>query len=183
MTERRSAEALLELRREVDAIERRLYELRTHLASWEPLVGTLDLVVCQAGEERFAFLLGSIERFVPVPALTRAPEMASWIPGLLSLRGAAIPVIDVAARIKRAARMIELSDLIAIASARGARVGLLVEAVHGTLRIDAAAVQPPAENMPQAPYVRGSITDQGRVVHLLDVESFAAFSGVDLGAS
>ncbi len=180
MTAPPSNEALLELRREVDALERRLYELRSRLTSWEPLAGALDLVECQAGQERLAFVLGSIERFVPVPALTPAPGMASWIPGLLHLRGATMPVIDVAARLRRAAREIELSDLIAIASVGGARVGLLVEAVHGTLHVDASAVQPPAENVPQAPYVRGSIVAQGRVVHLFDVGSFVAFSDVAL---
>jgi len=180
MTAPPSNEAMLELRREVDALERRLYELRSRLTSWEPLTGSIDLVECQAGTERLAFMLASIDRFVPVPALTPAPGMACWIPGLLQLRGAMMPVIDVAARLKRAPRVIELSDLIAIASVGGARAGLLVEAVHGTLRVDASAVQPPAENVPQAPYIRGSIALGGRVVHLFDVASFVAFADVAL---
>lgn len=173
----------LELRREVDALERRLHELRARLSPWEPLRGSLDLVECQAGSDRIALPLRSIERVVPVAALAPIPEAPPWVPGLLRLAGATIPVIDVSARLRRAARAVELSDLIVVCVARGdAKVGLLVQVVHGASKLDAAAFEAPPENVRQAAYLRGSASTAAGVLLLLDLDSFVTSSDVALEA-
>lgn len=171
----------IELRSEVDALERRLHELRAHLTTREPMHGSLDLIECQAGPDRVAFPLRSIERVVPAAALASIPEAPPWVAGLLRLAGATIPVIDVSARLSRAARPMELSDLIVIAVVRGdAKVGLLVQAVHGALKLDAAAFEAPADYVRQAPYLRGAAATAAGVLLLVDLDSLVTSSDVAL---
>lgn len=108
--------------------------------------------------------------------LSHVPEAPVWVPGFLTLRGEAVPVLDVAARIHRRPREAELSDLIVIVSYRDRKVGLLVGEVYGVETFDPRTIQPATEDIPHAPYLCGVHGAEHTPALLFDTAALIALS-------
>ncbi len=103
------------------------------------------------------------------PALL--PHAPSYVQGVINLRGAVVPILDLARRL--GLDSIEDTDrnVIIVAAIQSRIVGLLVEAVTDILGVPAAGVQPTpdlasetARNM-----LRGVVVQDSRLIRLLDV--------------
>jgi purine-binding chemotaxis protein CheW len=149
---------------EVAALQQRLYELQHQLGGRlqaEVLpAGDVRVLVCRAAGHRIAFLEEIVREVVMVPHLAPLPESPCWVPGLLDLRGRVIPVIDVASRLSRHPREIELDDMIVVSEIEGRGVGFLVQDVLGLSTVQRDAVQRPDRDVACAPYLLGVASDE-----------------------
>lgn len=166
---------------EIHELERRLYELRKEVARLDrdalPGDGPIQVLVCRVGSERMGLALADVLEVVPVARLAALPEAPAWVVGILNLRGESLPVLDASSRMARAARSMELSDLIVICTWRKRRVGLVVQEVFDVVDDDFANVQAPGD-VPHAPYLAGVLPRSGRQVFLLSVERLFALSDI-----
>jgi len=173
-----------DLRRDIERLQREIYELARRVGAGRPaapLTGTCEFLVCRLEGGRVGLPLAAVEEVVPLPWLAPIPEAPPWVPGLLTLRGESLPVLDVAARVNRRRREASLTDLIVVANLESRRVGLVVQAVHEIARFDAAEIRQPPEELPHGPYLLGLIQAGPNPVLLLDVAALVAQSDVVVG--
>jgi purine-binding chemotaxis protein CheW len=98
------------------------------------------------GGEIFAIGILAIKEIIEFNQLTTVPMMPRFVRGVINLRGAVVPVIDLAARFGRGATTESKRTCIVIVEivSEGERqvVGVLVDAVNEVLDIPAADIEP-----------------------------------------
>lgn len=99
------------------------------------------------GEEVFAMDIRTVREIIQFGPMTTVPLMPGFVRGVINLRGAVVPVIDLQARFGRPAAKISKKTCIVIFDAvrDGERVelGLLVDAVSEVIDIAADQIEPP----------------------------------------
>ncbi|SFH02833.1 purine-binding chemotaxis protein CheW [Duganella sp. CF458] len=99
------------------------------------------------GEETFGLGVLAVREIIEYGGVTDVPMMPPCVRGVINLRGAVVPVLDLAARFGRAPGTIGRRSCIVIVESGTAPeqqvFGLLVDAVHAVLDIDAAQIEPP----------------------------------------
>lgn len=107
----------------------------------------LQCLTFQLGEESFALDISSVREIIQHGRMTPVPLMPNFVRGVINLRGAVVPVIDLHARFGRPAATIGKKTCIVIFDCvrDGERVelGLLVDAVSEVIDIAAADIEPP----------------------------------------
>lgn len=104
------------------------------------------------GGEMFAIAILSVKEIIEYGSLTVVPMMPACIKGVINLRGAVVPVVDLARRFASRATDITRRSCIVIIETRsgdddaeGGRqdVGIIVDAVSEVLEIRADQIEPP----------------------------------------
>lgn len=130
------------------------------------------LIMCHAGQQRFAVASCDVREVLPRVALHRAPQSPDWFAGLLRHRGEAVPIVDLARLAAGGDCPHRLSSRIVIVeiTAGGAprRFGLLAERVELHERQDVQAAQAAEQPAGTTPWQEAVIDDAG-VYYLLDV--------------
>ena len=161
-----------ELQAEVDALRARLtaLEARMHKSHkhGRPPGAELEVLFLSVGALHAAFELGAVCEVVPAAELAPLPEAPSWVLGTLNLRGATLPVVDIASRLSSRAPGLELSDIIVIVSTEHGTAGVVVSEVGAikNVRLDQRAA---FLETPHASYVVGTFSHDGQARLLLGV--------------
>jgi len=99
------------------------------------------------GDEVFAMDIRTVREIIQHGAMTTVPLMPAFVRGVINLRGAVVPVIDLHARFGRPSARVSKKTCIVIFDAvrDGERVelGLMVDAVSEVIDIPAAQIEPP----------------------------------------
>ena len=124
-----------------------------------------------AGEE-YGVPIDTVQEIVRVPdELTRVPKAASFMEGVVNLRGTVLPVVD--QRRRFALEEAERNDRqrIMVLTIGGVRTGFIVDQVSEVLKIPRAAIDTaPALSRDQARLIRrvANLEAQKRMILLLD---------------
>ncbi|MFO1272675.1 MAG: chemotaxis protein CheW [Rubrivivax sp.] len=128
------------------------------------------------GAHACALEIRGVREIIQVGPMTPVPLMPGFVRGVINLRGAVVPVIDLHARFGHAPARVGKKSCIVVydATLAGERseIGLLVDAVSEVVEIDAAATEPPpAFGTPIArEFIRAVAKVRGRFVLLLEPE-------------
>jgi purine-binding chemotaxis protein CheW len=99
------------------------------------------------GEEVFAMDIRTVREIIQYGPMTTVPLMPSFVRGVINLRGAVVPVIDLQARFGRPAAEVSKKTCIVIFDSvrEGERVelGLMVDAVSEVIEIAPGQIEPP----------------------------------------
>lgn len=99
------------------------------------------------GEEVFAMDIRTVREIIQFGPMTTVPLMPGFVRGVINLRGAVVPVIDLQARFGRPAAKIGKKTCIvifdAIRDSERVELGLLVDAVSEVIDIAADQIEPP----------------------------------------
>jgi purine-binding chemotaxis protein CheW len=99
------------------------------------------------GEEVFAMDIRTVREIIQFGPMTTVPLMPGFVRGVINLRGAVVPVIDLQARFGRPAARVGKKTCIvifdAVRDAERVELGLLVDAVSEVIDIPAAQIEPP----------------------------------------
>jgi two-component system chemotaxis response regulator CheV len=137
----------------------------------EILMFTLGLDNRSEREETFGINVFKVREVMRIPKITRAPEMPASVEGMVSLRGALVPVIDLAKY--TGIETSDKADIMIVTEYNGHTQGFLVKAVDNILRLDWSAMRvPPAMLAAEMGGLVTAITElqDGRLVMMLDVE-------------
>lgn len=138
------------------------------------------------GEEVFAMDIHTVREIIQVGPMTTVPLMPGFVRGVINLRGAVVPVIDLQARFGRARAQIGPKSCIVIFDSQreGERVelGLLVDAVSEVIDIAAEAIEPPPNfgTSVRRDFIRG----MGKLAHrfVIILEPDRAFNVEDMAS-
>jgi len=125
--------------------------------------------------ETFAMDIRSIREVIQFCELTQVPLMPDFIRGVINLRGAVVPVIDLSVRFGHAlTEATRRTCVVILEEAQGENavvLGILVDHVNEVLEIGASEIEPtPAfGNRPHSDFIAGVGRVGGKFVILLDV--------------
>jgi two-component system, chemotaxis family, chemotaxis protein CheV len=125
--------------------------------------------------ETFGINVFKVREVMRTPAITSAPDMPSSVKGMVSLRGALVPVVDLAEYVGVTSGTAR--DIMIVTEYNGHTQGFLVESVDTILRLDWAQMRVPPEMLTAK--MGGLVTavtelEDNRLVMLLDVEKVLA---------
>lgn len=133
------------------------------------------LTFCLGGEI-FAIGILAIKEIIEYHAVTEVPMMPASVRGVINLRGAVVPVMDLQVRFGRPASEVTKRTCIVIVEVRMGDerqvVGIVVDAVNEVLDIAPSEIEaPPAFGARiRADFIRGMGKVRGHFVILLDVD-------------
>ena len=156
-------------------------DARTKLAGTnklEILMFSLGKDLRSGREETFGINVFKVREVMRIPEITRAPEMPPAVEGMTSLRGALVPVIDLAKYIGMESDGVP--GIMIVTEYNGHTQGFLVKAVDNILRLDWSAMRVPPEML--VAELGGLVTaitelKDKRLVMMLDVEKVLAETG------
>ena len=149
-------------------------DARTRLAGTnklEILLFTLGVDPRTGRREAFGINVFKVREVMRTPKITAAPEMPSSVVGMVSLRGALVPVVDLASYVGIGTDTPR--DIMIVTEYNGHTQGFLVEAVDTILRLDWAQMRVPPEML--TANMGGLVTavtelPGAKLVMMLDVE-------------
>ncbi|HSI96475.1 MAG: chemotaxis protein CheW [Methylophilaceae bacterium] len=147
------------------------------------------------GGEIFAIGILSIKEIIEYGQLTEVPRMPEFIRGVINLRGAVVPVIDLGARFGKQPALISRRTCVVIIEVQfeGEQqvVGVMVDAVNEVLDIPADQVEPAptfGANI-RADFIQGMGKVEGRFViilnvdHVLSLDEMSTLAGIGAGTA
>jgi purine-binding chemotaxis protein CheW len=130
----------------------------------------------QLAGEAYAIGILAIKEIIEYHGLTEVPMMPACVRGVINLRGAVVPVVDLQARFGRKQSEVTKRTCIVIVEvlSEGERqvIGVVVDAVHEVLEIAAADIEPaPAFGARiRTDFIQGMGKVRGKFVILLAVD-------------
>jgi len=146
------------------------------------------------GGEMFGVGILNVKEIIEFGSVTEIPMMPAFIRGVINLRGAVVPVIDLAARFGGKATEVGRRTCIVIIEVPDEDtrhdIGIIVDAVSEVLEIPGSEIEPPPSfgARIRAEFIQGMGKVAGKFVILLDitrvlsVEEIALLTGVEQGA-
>jgi len=132
-------------------------------------------LIFSLGGELFAVGTLRVREIIEYGNLTSVPMMPSFIRGVINLRGAVVPVIDLNARFGRARTEISRRTCIVILEVQSEEdthvLGIVVDAVSAVRQIDSAHIEPPPSfgTRIRADFIDGMAKVNNNFVILLDL--------------
>jgi purine-binding chemotaxis protein CheW len=128
-------------------------------------------------QEQFAIGILGIKEIIEYQGVTEVPMMPACVRGVINLRGAVVPVVDLLARFGRPSSAVTKRTCVVIVEAAcGVEerqvMGLLVDAVNEVLDISTADIEPPPAfgARVRSDFIHGVGKVRGKFVLLLDVD-------------
>ena len=129
------------------------------------------------GTEMFAIGILGIKEIIEYGNLTVVPMMPAFVRGVINLRGAVVPVVDLSARFGRPNSTITRRSCVVIIEANTADgqsqdIGLLVDTVSAVMDIPASQIEPPPSfgAKIRADFISGMAKVDGKFVIVLEVD-------------
>jgi purine-binding chemotaxis protein CheW len=136
--------------------------------------------------EVFAMGILAIKEIIEYANLTEVPMMPDYVRGVINLRGAVVPVIDLSVRFGKPPSPVTKRTCIVIIeiAASGERhvFGVVVDAVNAVLDIPGAEIEPPPAfgASVRTDFIHGMGKVNGKFVILLDVNHVLATDEMDV---
>jgi purine-binding chemotaxis protein CheW len=136
------------------------------------------------GNESYAAAINAIREILEVPTVTSVPLVPSFVRGVINLRGAVVPVIDLSSRFELGPTELARRSCVVVvevtaredskdpdSDSEGQVLGVLVDAVHEVLEIASADIEPaPALGTRIHPdFIRGMAKVSGRLLVVLNL--------------
>jgi purine-binding chemotaxis protein CheW len=151
--------------------------MQTHMddASGDGRTGSDDeeqLVVFRLGREEFGVPIDSVQEIVRVPEqLTQVPRAPAFVEGVINLRGAVLPVVDLRRRLGLLHAERSDRQRIMVFVIDGVRTGFIVDSVAEVLKVERRAIEPaPCLSAEQSRLLArmANLEKQKRMIQLLD---------------
>jgi purine-binding chemotaxis protein CheW len=132
-------------------------------------------LIFSLGRENFAVGILGIREIIQFGELTEMPLMPEAIRGVINLRGAVVPVIDLSARFCRGRTEVQRRTCVVILEVPGEEgshiVGVLVDGVNEVIDITADQIEPPPSfgARLRTDFIAGMAKVDGRFVIVLDI--------------
>lgn len=132
-----------------------------------------ELLSFRVGEQEYSVDIMSVREIRGWTRATPLPHSAPYIRGVINLRGAVLPIIDLGCRLEIPVDEATKRNVIIVVQMEKHTVGLLVDAVSDILAVPQSELQPPPElesDSGQSCVKALTIVD-GRMLRVLDLSS------------
>ena len=137
-----------------------------------PSTRELELIAFRIGQQEFCVDIMSVREirgWVPATPLPRSPP---FVRGVINLRGAVLPILDLAARLGLQPPEPTARHVIIVAQVGSQVIGVLVDAVSDIITVDESTIQPPPELASDRvrAFVQGLLAIESRMVSLISLD-------------
>ena len=132
-----------------------------------------ELIAFAVGKQEFCIDVMSVREIRGWTPATVLPHSQSFVRGVINLRGAVLPIVDLAVRLGFPPAEVMGRHVIIVVQVGSQFVGLLVDAVSDILSVSDSEVLPPpdvASDMAKR-FVCGLLAMEGRMISILSVDS------------
>jgi purine-binding chemotaxis protein CheW len=132
------------------------------------------------GNEDFGIDVGHVREIIGIQDITAVPHTATYVKGVINLRGKVVPVLDLRLRLGLAEAAHTPSSCIVVVEAKRAAgpslTGVIVDGVSEVITAISAEIEPPPDfgRGGAVRHIRGLAKLKGRVKILLDIERILA---------
>jgi purine-binding chemotaxis protein CheW len=134
--------------------------------------GLRELISFRIGAQEFCVDIMAVREIRGWTAATALPQSPSFVRGVINLRGAVLPIVDLAARLGFETGETSDRNVIIVAQIGGQVVGLLVDAVSDILTVTDDVIQPTPDVASDTAktFVRGLLAIDGRMITMIGLE-------------
>ena len=135
--------------------------------------GDRELIAFRIGDQEFCVNIMSVREIRGWTPATAMPHSPTYMKGVINLRGAVLPIIDLSARLGMKAAEPSQRHVIIVAQVRRKVVGLLVDAVSDILTVTDDNIQPTPEvsSEMERQFARGILAIEKRMICLIELEA------------
>src|SRR5262245_4074363 len=103
-----------------------------------------QLVVFELSGEAYGVEVARVQSIIPKQPISVVPGAPAFIEGVINLRGAVVPIVDLRTRFGLPLPASDRKSVIVIVELVGLLLGLIVDKVTDVTKIDQADVEPPS---------------------------------------
>ena len=132
-----------------------------------------ELIAFRLGAQEFCLDIMSVRDIRGWTPTTPLPHSSAYVKGVINLRGAVLPVVDLAARLGFPPAEPSARHVIIIAQVGNQTIGLLVDAVSDILTVESGSIQatPNVASELARAFMKGVIAMEGRMLSLIALDS------------
>lgn len=134
--------------------------------------GVRELIAFRIGDQEFCVDIMSVREIRGWVAATPLPRSPSYVKGVINLRGAVLPIIDLGARLGLKTTEPTARHVIMVVNLGERTIGLLVDAVSDIINLTDDAVQPTPDVASDQvkTFVKGLFSVEDRLVSLIALD-------------
>lgn len=134
--------------------------------------GTIQVVSFRLAHEEYGVEITKVQEIILIGDITRVPQTATYIKGLINLRSTVIPIVDLRLRFGMTEQPPTEETRIMVMNVGGKTIGIVVDAVSEVLRITKDQVAPPPATVSGVgrEYITGLAKLDQRLLILLDID-------------
>jgi len=131
-----------------------------------------ELISFRIGAQEFCVDIMAVREIRGWTAATALPQSPSFVRGVINLRGAVLPIVDLAARLGFEGSETSERSVIIVAQIGEQVVGLLVDAVSDIISVTDDVIQPTPDVASETAknFVRGLLAIDGRMISLIGLD-------------
>ncbi|WP_183728513.1 MULTISPECIES: chemotaxis protein CheW [unclassified Rhizobium] len=136
-------------------------------------LGGSELIAFRVGDQEFCVNIMSVREIRGWTPATAMPHSPSHMIGVINLRGAVLPIVDLSGRLGMKPTDPSARHVIIVAQVRRKVVGLLVDAVSDILTVTDDDIQPTPEVSSdlERQFARGILAIDKRMICLIELEA------------
>lgn len=135
-----------------------------------------EYITFEVGGQVFGLDIMTIREIRAWTPITRLPRVPHYVAGVVNLRGAVLPIIDLAARLGWEPTEATPRHAIVVTQIGGQARGLIVEAVRDIVTIATDSLQPPPTSADGSivSFIEGLAATDDRMVMVLNLQAISA---------
>ncbi len=133
---------------------------------------SIQYIVVKLGEERFGINISYVDNIVRMQRMTRVPEVAPYIKGVINLRGEVVPVMST--RIKMGLEPdveTNATRIIILKFEQQGFIGFIVDAVNEVVTLDTESIEKVADQKQDGAFVQGVGKTNDGLISILDLNA------------
>lgn len=132
----------------------------------------IELISFRIGDQEFCVDIMAVREIRGWAPATPLPQTPPYMRGVINLRGAVLPILDLAVRLELPATEPSARSVIIVINADGRLVGLLVDAVSDILSVSRDVIQPTPDVACDRvrSFVRGLMSIDGRMISQIAID-------------
>jgi purine-binding chemotaxis protein CheW len=143
-----------------------------------------ELISFRIGAQEFCVDIMEVREIRGWTPATALPQAPAFVRGVINLRGAVLPIVDLGARLGLGAADPTARHVIIVAQVQKQVVGLLVDAVSDILTVSDEMIQPTPDVTSEMVrnFVRGLLAIDGRMVSFISLDRVLPDTELDFAA-
>jgi purine-binding chemotaxis protein CheW len=140
--------------------------------------GTDTFILFVVAGTTYALRSRDVQHMEMLEQVTRVPNAAPFVDGLVFSRGEVVPAVNLRVRFGFERAAYDVRSRLIVVQATGRHVGLVADAGREFLRLPLSAIQPPQDALAgmSGRYVEGIASVQGRLILILNLEQLLNFT-------
>jgi purine-binding chemotaxis protein CheW len=139
----------------------------------------VDVLVFHLNRQRYGLIGADVRQVVRAVTIAPLPRAPAIVEGVINLRGALVPVLDIRARFRLLAKPLAVTDQLIVATAGKRLVALRVDGTLDLVAIDPALIEDPAPLTARTDLIAGVAKLPDGLVLIHDLRAFLSAAEAD----